>query len=84
MITLLYTLKKEFLLMTRDIHAVAVLFVMPAVFIMIMSLAMRDLFEQHNSVHIDVLAVNLDGGKASQELLKAMEEFRASTARAPL
>lgn len=63
--------------MTRDIHAVAVLFVMPAVFIMIMSLAMRDLFEQHNSVHIDVLAVNLDGGKASQELLKAMEEFRA-------
>ena len=77
MIKLLYTLKKEFLLMTRDIHAVAVLFVMPAVFIMIMSLAMRDLFEQHNTVHINVLAVNQDKGKTSKELLKAMEKLPA-------
>ena len=61
MIKLLYTLKKEFLLITRDIHAVTVLFVMPAVFIMIMSLAMRDLFELHNTVHIDVLVVNRKG-----------------------
>ncbi len=75
MIKLLYTLKKEFLLMTRDVHAVAVLFVMPAVFIMIMSLAMRDLFEQHNTVHIDVLAVSRDGGKAAQAFLKAMENL---------
>ncbi|MDA8126694.1 MAG: ABC transporter permease [Deltaproteobacteria bacterium] len=77
MIKLLYTLKKEFLLMTRDVHAVAVLFVMPAVFIMIMSLAMRDLFEQHNTVHIDVLAVSRDGGKAAQAFLKAMEDLPA-------
>ena len=75
MIKLLYTLKKEFLLMTRDVHAVTVLFVMPAVFIMIMSLAMRDLFEQHNTVHIDVLAVNRDEGKTAEEFLKAMEEL---------
>jgi ABC-2 type transport system permease protein len=73
---LLYTLKKEFLLITRDIHAVTVLFVMPAVFIMIMSLAMRDLFELHNTVHIDVLAVNRDAGKKSGEFLKAIEELR--------
>ena len=77
MIKLLYTLKKEFLLMTRDVHAIAVLFVMPAVFIMIMSLAMRDLFEQHNTIHIDVLAVNRDGGKASQELIEAMGDLPA-------
>ncbi len=75
MIKLLYTLKKEFLLITRDIHAVTVLFVMPAVFIMIMSLAMRDLFELHNRVHIDVLAVNRDEGKKSGEFLKAIQEL---------
>jgi ABC-2 type transport system permease protein len=71
-----YTLKKEFLLILRDVHAVAVLFVMPAVFIMIMSLAMRDLFEQHNTVHIDVLTVNHDEGKESESFLKAIEELR--------
>ncbi len=72
MIKLLYTLKKEFLLITRDIHAVTVLFVMPAVFIMIMSLAMRDLFELHSSVSIDVLAVNRDAGKGAEAFLKAI------------
>ncbi len=76
MIKISYTLKKEFLLIIRDIHAVTVLFVMPAVFIMIMSLAMRDLFELHGTVSIDVLAVNQDAGKKSEAFLKAMEELR--------
>jgi ABC-2 type transport system permease protein len=73
---ILYTLKKEFLLITRDIHAVTVLFVMPAVFIMIMSLAMRDLFELHNTVSIDVLSVNRDAGTSSGAFLKAVGELR--------
>ena len=73
MIKLLYTLKKEFLLITRDIHAVTVLFIMPAMFIMIMSLAMRDLFELHSSVTIDVLAVNRDAGKNAEAFVKAIE-----------
>jgi ABC-2 type transport system permease protein len=75
MIKILYILKKEFLLIVRDIHAVTVLFVMPAVFIMIMSLAMRDLFELHGSVSIDVLAVNQDAGKKSGAFLKAMDDL---------
>ena len=37
-----YILKKEFLLIFRDIHALLVLFVMPAVFILIMSLALKN------------------------------------------
>jgi ABC-2 type transport system permease protein len=76
MIKTLYILKKEFLLIIRDIHAVTVLFIMPAVFIMIMSLAMRDLFELHGTVSIDVLAVNQDTGKKSEAFLKAMEDLR--------
>jgi ABC-2 type transport system permease protein len=77
MIKMFYTLKKEFLLITRDVHAVAVLFVMPAVFIMIMSLAMRDLFDLHHTVSIDVLAVNRDTGNRSAAFFKAMEELHA-------
>lgn len=76
MIKILYILKKEFLLIIRDIHAVTVLFIMPAVFIMIMSLAMRDLFELHGTVSIDVLAVNQDAGKKSEPFLKAMDALR--------
>jgi ABC-2 type transport system permease protein len=74
MTKLFYTLKKEFLLISRDVHAVTVLFVMPAVFIMIMSLAMRDLFDLHHSVSIDVLVVNRDRGKQSDAFLKAVEK----------
>ncbi len=74
-----YTLKKEFLLIIRDVHAVTVLFVMPAVFIMIMSLAMRDLFDLHHSVNIDVLAVNRDTGKRSDAFLKAVEKLPGFT-----
>ncbi len=82
MIKLLYTLKKEFLLITRDVHAVAVLFVMPAVFIMIMSLAMRDLFDSHGGVTIDVLTVNRDGGKDAETFLKAIGGLPAFRFRA--
>lgn len=71
-----YTLKKEFLLITRDVHAVTILFVMPAVFIMIMSLAMRDLFELHNTVSIDVLVANRDAGTESEAFLKEIEGLR--------
>lgn len=77
MTKLFYTLKKEFLLITRDVHAVTVLFVMPAVFIMIMSLAMRDLFDLHHSVGIDVLVVNRDSGKQSEAFLRALEGLPA-------
>ncbi len=75
MIKMLYILKKEFLLIIRDVHAVTVLFIMPAVFIMIMSLAMRDLFELHGTVAIDVLAVNHDTGKKAGDFLKSLEEL---------
>jgi ABC-2 type transport system permease protein len=75
MIKMLHILKKEFLLITRDIHALSVLFVMPAVFILIMSLAMRDLFELHSGINIDVLTVNRDAGKMSGAFLKSMNEL---------
>ena len=65
-------LKKEFLIIGRDIHSVAVLFVMPAIFILIMSLAMRDLFDIHSHVRMDALVVDQDGGVAAKEYVKAL------------
>ena len=42
---LLAIIKKELQAMTRDVHGLLVLFIMPAVFILIMSLALRDTFK---------------------------------------
>jgi len=67
-----YILKKEFQVISRDIHAVAVLFIMPVVFILIMSLAMQDLFDIHSRVKLDVLVVNQDNGLAAKQLLEAL------------
>jgi ABC-2 type transport system permease protein len=44
MSVLLALVRKEFLLLRRDWHALALLFVMPAFFILVMSLALRDVF----------------------------------------
>ncbi len=45
-------IKKEFLLMGRDVHTILVLFVVPILFILIMSLAMRDAFSEQQSLEI--------------------------------
>ena len=36
--------RKELLALTRDVHGLAVLFVMPAVFLVVMSLALKDYY----------------------------------------
>ena len=41
-----YILKKEFKLIFRDIHALLVLFLMPTIFILIMSLALKNSYSQ--------------------------------------
>lgn len=48
-------IKKEFLLMSRDIHTILVLFVVPMIFILIMSLAMRNAFSEQQSLDIKAL-----------------------------
>ena len=70
-------LKKEFLIIGRDVHSVAVLFIMPAIFILIMSLAMRDLFDIHAPVQINILVVDQDGGPVSKEFLNNLGKLDA-------
>ena len=60
--------KKEFLLVFRDKRALAILFLMPALFILIISVAMRDVFTQ-NSVSFDITIIDLDKSKITNEMI---------------
>jgi len=71
-------IKKEFLLVLRDKHALMALFIMPAIFILIMSVAMRDIFSQ-KSVRFDIAVQNMDESNISKQLienLKADKSFK--------
>ena len=75
MTKIVYILKKEFLVMGRDVHALAVLFIMPVAFILIMSLAMRDLFETHAVNQVKILIVNPDKSDLSRAFVETLEKL---------
>jgi ABC-2 type transport system permease protein len=58
---------KEFLLVLRDRHALAALFVMPALFILIMSLALKDAFSEERALMTYAL-IDMDGSPQSEKL----------------
>lgn len=63
---------KELLLVLRDKHALAVLFVMPAIFILIMSVALRDQFEI-DKIDFSVAIEDHDRTKLSQNFIKKLK-----------
>lgn len=78
---LLVFIKKELLLLSRDLHGLALLFVMPVLFILIMSLAMQNTFSEHSAVKIDYVLVDADGGESAQWVAQQLEaggSFRRS------
>ena len=76
MTKILYILKKEFLVMGRDVHSLLVLFIMPVAFILIMSLAMRDLFDTHGANQIKILVVNQDKSDPSIAFIKTLVNLK--------
>ncbi len=62
---------KEFLLVSRDKHALAALFVMPAVFILIMSLALKDVFNEEKAL-IEYAVVDRDNSLESFSLISKL------------
>ncbi len=67
--------KKETLLVLRDKRALAMLFVMPAIFILIISVAMRDVFSLQNvsfKIHIN----NQDNSRITKELMENITKNR--------
>lgn len=67
---------KELWLLKRDIHALLVLFVMPAFFILIMSLAMRDAFTEHSDIRVAAMIVDEDKTSTSKEFLSHLEQTK--------
>ncbi|MCK9492018.1 MAG: ABC transporter permease [Sulfurimonas sp.] len=65
-------IKKEFLLVLRDKHALLALFVMPAIFILIMSVAMRDQFT-NESIEFSLYVNDADISKISKDFLTKIE-----------
>ncbi len=66
-------IKKEFLLVLRDKHALLALFVLPAIFILIMSVAMREQFSKDTfefSLYID----DLDKTQMSKDIVSSIKK----------
>ena len=66
-------IKKEFLLVFRDRHALLALFVMPAIFILIMSVAMKNQFST-SEVEFSLYVKSIENTQASQELISKIKE----------
>jgi len=65
--------KKEFLLVLRDKKALIALFLMPAIFILIISVAMRDVFTG-TSVSFDIAVIDLEKSEVTKELIVDLKQ----------
>jgi ABC-2 type transport system permease protein len=66
--------RKELQLLFRDIHGLALLFLMPVVFILVMSMAMKNDFDRRSGVALDILVLNASGLEVSSLMLEDMAE----------
>lgn len=66
--------RKELLVLSKDRHGLLVLFVMPAVFILIMSLAMRDTFSERSEFEIAYLLLDEERSELSEEFIGQLRQ----------
>ena len=77
---LFHLVTKEALVLTRDWHALLLLFAMPVMFILVMSLALRDRFAAHGGAALTYYLLNQDVHKVSDEIeakIRDEKSFRA-------
>ena len=80
-------IRKELLLLMRDWHALALLFVMPAGFILVMSLALQGRFAADQGVSLSYYLVDQDRSPASEGLVQRLassKELKRLDSDAPL
>ena len=70
-----YFVYKELLLLGRDLHGLVLLFVMPVVFILIMTFALQNQYANDGKVKVDYFLLNQDGGPLSQQLVADLERI---------
>ncbi len=68
MTPLFAAINKELILLSRDKHGLALLFILPIVFILIMSLALQGSFESHGGKSIQVTVIDADQTSTSTSL----------------
>ncbi|MFV0277145.1 MAG: ABC transporter permease [Parahaliea sp.] len=69
---LISLMKKELLLMRRDLHGLALLFVMPAVFILVMTFALNNQYGISQDAPVDYHLLDRDGGALARTLIDGM------------
>jgi ABC-2 type transport system permease protein len=74
---LLACIRKELLLLSRDLHGLALLFLMPLAFVLIMSLALQNQFSAHADNKLKVLVLDADQSVASRDLLASLNTSNA-------
>jgi ABC-2 type transport system permease protein len=65
-------IRKELLLLGRDLHGLALLFLMPLAFVLIMSLALQNQFSEHSGTRLKVLVLDADRSDASRGVLATL------------
>lgn len=75
--------RKELLLLLRDRHGLLVLFAVPTLFILIMSLALRDAFRPDATLEVRIAVVDEDGGRLARELGTALTDAGLRIAEEP-
>ena len=71
---LLASTYKEFLLLTRDVGGIAILFIMPLVLIVTITLIQDSTFKIVNETKIPILLVDNDRGSVSETIKKGLDE----------
>ena len=79
MIKLYYALKKESISLWRNKSALLPLFVMPMVFILIMSLAQQDIYKEYTNADISYIIVNMDKDKRSKKFIEELKKDKQLT-----
>lgn len=74
---------KETKIIFRDMEALAILFILPSSFVLIMSLALQDAFHEQAGVKFSMLVVNQDKGKVGQSLLDAFDDHHSFDVMTP-
>jgi ABC-2 type transport system permease protein len=70
-------IRKELLLLSRDLHGLALLFLMPLAFVLIMSLALQNQFAERAGNQLKVLVLDADQSAASRALLNTIGDGKA-------
>src|SRR5574343_1234605 len=66
--------RKESLALLRDRHGLAALFVMPVIFILVMTMALHDAFMPGAAIDVGYAIVDLDGSPHAQSLAKRLDK----------